>query len=254
MSDDLFHGALLDVNRTVRSSGIPGELAEFDGWMVADSGTRIDGLNQALVLEVPRAVRSLESVEQWFRARGTGFQLVLRIPGDEVVFELAKARGYAQTRSQPLMAALMPLSSYPLAAGVTAAIVRDAEDIRNYLSVRESGPGRPPHDEEAKVIAALVATGKLHYFVAMDDGVPIATASSAVSGAVVSISNVWVAETARKRGLGTAMTAIAAASHREAEWAILEASAMGDPVYRRMGFEERFRYVRLAPPQASAVS
>jgi hypothetical protein len=56
-----------------------------------------------------------------------------------------------------------------------------------------------------------------------------------------------VVEGERRRGLGAAITAEATRG-ATAERAYLEASAMGEPVYRRMGFETVTWFARLAPP------
>ncbi len=197
------------------------------------------------------AARGLDLVEDWFEGRSDGFRIILRDPTDSAVLAAATARGYAVARSQPVMVAEMPLAEFALPGGVRMTTVKTPQDIRDYLSVRGMQANRPPDETEGEFIAAVIATGRFAYFVAHDAERPIATASSAFARRVVHVSNVWVAEDVRRRGLGAAMTAVAAAAFPDAEWAALEASAMGEPVYRRMGFEERYRYVQLTPPAAS---
>lgn len=252
MSDDeRFHASLLVLNRLIRGGGFPGETATLSGWLLADSGTGIAALNLAFVELPAEAARALQRVEDWFVGRSKGFRVILRDPTDDAVLASATARGYAVARSQPVMVARLPLAAFALPGGVRITTVKTPQDIRDYLSVRGIQANRPPEETEGEFIAAVIATGRFAYFVAYDRDRAVATASSAFADGIVHVSNVWVAEDARRRGCGATMTALAAAAFPGAEWASLEASAMGEPVYRRMGFEERYRYVQLTPPAAS---
>lgn len=246
--DERFHASLLALNRSIRGGGFPGEAAEITGWLLADSGTGIAAVNLAFVVHPGKAAHGLERVEQWFGGRSDGFRAIVRDPMDDAVLTVALARGYNVARSQPVMAARLPLARFALPDGVRASSVETPQDIRDYLSVREASSNRPPDATEGEFIGAVIATGKFDYFIARGDERAIATASSAFADGVVHVSNVWVAEPARKRGLGAAMTALAAAAFPAAEWAVLEASPMGEPIYQRMGFEERYRYVQMTPP------
>jgi hypothetical protein len=66
---------------------------------------------------------------------------------------------------------------------------------------------------------------------------------------VTIVSNVFVREAERRNGLGAAMTTAASRAFPRAEMCALEASSMGEHLYRRMGFETLHRRVRLRPPQ-----
>lgn len=72
-------------------------------------------------------------------------------------------------------------------------------------------------------------------------GRPVATASVILAGGIGGVFDVSTVPEARRRGLGTAMTRaalnlIGAAGY---EWAFLQASTMGQRLYRRLGFRER---------------
>jgi ribosomal protein S18 acetylase RimI-like enzyme len=76
--------------------------------------------------------------------------------------------------------------------------------------------------------------------VARLDGEVVGTALVVIDGPVAGIYNVGVRESARGRGIGRAVTAEVARIARATgcRLAILEASAIGAPVYRRLGFRE----------------
>lgn len=245
--DERFHRSLLDLNRLIRGGAFPGETSDQRGWLLADSGTGLAQLNQAFVVDPAAAEGQLPLVERWYEGRSDGFRIILCDPADACVRSAAAARGYVVNRSQPLMSARLPLAEFAFPAGYQPDLVLSARDIHDYLSVREPSSSRPADETEGEFIAAVIATGRFSYFVAREGGGALATASSAFADGVVHVSNVWVKDEARRQGLGAAMTAMAAAAFPEAEWAALEASAMGEPVYRRMGFAERYRYVQMTP-------
>jgi hypothetical protein len=64
---------------------------------------------------------------------------------------------------------------------------------------------------------------------------PVATATALVTGRVTGIYFVHTVADARRRGIGSAMTRHAA-TDPGSPLAVLGASRMGEPVYRRLGF------------------
>jgi ribosomal protein S18 acetylase RimI-like enzyme len=71
------------------------------------------------------------------------------------------------------------------------------------------------------------------------DGQPVATASSFTTGDLVGIYNVGTIGSARRRGIGIALThtALAEARARGAKNAVLHASDQGYSIYRQLGFQ-----------------
>lgn len=72
---------------------------------------------------------------------------------------------------------------------------------------------------------------------------------AAVTGTIVGVYNVSVAELFRRRGFGEAVTwaAVAAGLDRGATDAWLGSTAMAYSLYQRMGFSQQYEYVVLAP-------
>jgi len=82
----------------------------------------------------------------------------------------------------------------------------------------------------------------------------VAAAQTLLSHGIAGVYWVGTVEGARSRGLGEAVTRAVtnAAFDRGATANSLQASPMGEPIYRRMGYEEIYRYTtytRLTPPE-----
>jgi len=75
-------------------------------------------------------------------------------------------------------------------------------------------------------------------FVGYLDGVPICTAQAELAHGVAGLYNIVTAAGYRMRGFGRAMTVAAMRAARDEGYrtVVLEASPMGEPVYRRLGF------------------
>jgi GNAT superfamily N-acetyltransferase len=92
----------------------------------------------------------------------------------------------------------------------------------------------------------LVARPQVAAFVGRVEGAPVASAMLIASGPVAGIYWVATVPEARRRGYGEALTWAAVEAGRRAGCAVasLQASAMGRPVYARMGFQHVIDYER----------
>ena len=193
---------------------------------------------------------------------------------DDLEARLARA-GFGHAQRLPAMALdLATLVNEGLPAGVAMDEVRDAEaygpavdvlidafqmraDLREPVigafgnlsagSLAEPGvarsaaePGVARSAAEPRAAGWAESTVAARTIVARLDGEVVGTALVVIDGPVAGIYNVGVRESARGRGIGRAVTAEVARIARATgcRLAILEASAIGAPVYRRLGFRE----------------
>lgn len=96
--------------------------------------------------------------------------------------------------------------------------------------------------------ASFVERGDVDLFVGYLDGVPVSTAVAISSRGAGGVVNVLTLEEARGRGIGTALTwaAVQAGVSRGHEIVVLQATPMGLPIYRAMGFETVVEYAEYA--------
>jgi hypothetical protein len=123
------------------------------------------------------------------------------------------------------------------------------EDLHTAVS---SGPGY-----RALFGPSVMADPRVRLAVAYLDGEPVSSATAMRGGGAVGVYAVGTVEHARRRGIGRAATwaalmAGAAAWHEPV--AILQSSALGELVYRSMGFETVTRYVYFERPRVQDAS
>jgi ribosomal protein S18 acetylase RimI-like enzyme len=179
---------------------------------------------------------------EFFGAEPTGFIVLVRRPQDEDIERAALAAGFRAGWTERPMAIGNPPSPSRTPDEVEVRAVEDASAVVDYgrvVALANDDPGereRAPllfHDET--VIAPHIAA-----FVAYMEAEPVASAMTLVSHRVAGVFYVATVEHARRRGLGEALTRMAARTGFEmgAEAAWLGASEMGAGLYRRIGFEE----------------
>jgi GNAT superfamily N-acetyltransferase len=156
------------------------------------------------------------------------------------------AQGFTPEGENPGMAIdLEQLGSAPLAPqGTAIEEITDLEGLREHTRLLAIGFDMPPQIEGAfwELMQGLpFGPGtSARCFLAYEQGQPIGTGVVCLSGRVAAIFDVITAPQARGKGVGTLVTDAALRAAREAGYriAVLESSAMGYNVYRRMGFTE----------------
>ncbi|GAA3436888.1 GNAT family N-acetyltransferase [Kutzneria kofuensis] len=140
------------------------------------------------------------------------------------------ARGGTELARLPVMT--IALDTFVVPDGVSVA--EDvAEFVTAYAAVSEIRPEGVPVAVERELSLDVLR------FAARVDGRIVGTAEAWISHDVVTVYFVGTQPGFRRQGIGTAVTAAALAAGRErgCRLGALTSSAMGEPVYRRMGFE-----------------
>lgn len=167
----------------------------------------------------------------------------------EVAGRLA-AYGFEDVGDEPAMAyeLALPLPAPDAAASPAVERVADNRALAAYGRVLAENFGEGPL--EAEWVTAVFGRAGLgddtpwRHYVGVLDGEPAATVTLFLTPPVAGVYFVCTAERYRRRGIGAAVTAhtIREARLLGATTAVLGSSPMGYGVYRRLGFEEVFRY------------
>ena len=257
-TDDL--AAAVDANLVAVWRSLPptvpgGHVLDGDGFVLVDTCSPIPAFNAAFVtapIRDPDAL--LDAVRAYFEPHARSFMIWCRadLPSAEAVRETALLRGFTDGGKEPGMA-LHPIPGSPSTpAGLTIEEITDPDAVSRHASLAAEGFGAPAEELARLFSGRLLDVARV--FVGSVDGTDVATAISMVTGDVAGIYSVATLEPHRSRGFGEALTWAAVAAGREAgcDVATLQASALGRPVYERMGFRTVVEYLQLmwTGPQA----
>jgi GNAT superfamily N-acetyltransferase len=149
---------------------------------------------------------------------------------------------------------LRSLSEEPpsIPAGLVVTPVEDLETLRTWTRVVAIGMDLPErvHDDFVALEVSLGLEPPGHHYtryIAYQDGVAVATSGMLLHAGVAGIFAVATLAEARRRGIGTALTLVPLLEARRRGYRVgtLQATPMGFPVYKRLGFREVCRPIEL---------
>ena len=216
--------------------------------VVADSGLPSDTFNLACRARIPagRVPGRIAAVIRHFRAAARPFSWWVGPadrPGDLGAHLVAA--GLEPAESELAMAAELAALSSPGSPprGLAVRRVASPDELRDYARVNAANWDPPDQDVlrfyEQAAAFVLRPGAPQWYFIGYCEGKAVATAELTVGGGVAGLYGVSTLASHRRRGFGTALTLRPLLDARAAGLtrAVLQASADGAPVYRRLGFE-----------------
>lgn len=251
------HLNLIDSSRQLFALDPGAELEITDGWLFGAGRSSHPVISNAAFRADDALDPSelLDRAQAFFAARGRGFAAWARtdLAEDRELLAAAEGAGLKTVYEMPEMVLERRPGAEKPADGAELRRVTSPDDASEYWKVAAAAytsNGFPPeifafYEDHDGLWADNVAA-----FLARIDGRPAAIAMTIVTRGVAGIYWVGTTEEARGRGLGRTLTATAvnAGFDMGAEIASLQASPMGEPIYRRMGFETIFNYRLLMQP------
>ena len=196
-----------------------------------------------VAIRLDEAIDGTETVRRAgaFFAASEGDHIVLvREPDDDDLAGAALAAGYTPAWTERPMALYEPPEPSLLTADIDVRVVSSSEEIIAYGRVVAAANDDPGECERAGLLFhdRTILAPHIAAFVAYVDDAPVSCAMTLVSHGVAGVFYVATVESARRRGLGDALTRTAAcagfALGARAAW--LGASEMGAALYQRIGF------------------
>lgn len=206
------------------------------------------------------ATSVLARADAFFGARGRGYSVLCRAHADDDLATAAGAAGLLQFGDSPAMVLEQRLPDATPSGGVALRRVETEADARAFgevMGLAYATYGMPV-ECGAALVGSLDVLRAPHVvaFVAEADDTVAAGAMVIVTHGVAGVY--WVGTRPEGRGKGLAELCTRAAGNAGfdlgARIAGLQASVMGEPIYRRMGYVEVTRYpnfVRMEPPASA---
>jgi hypothetical protein len=251
------HLNLVESSRRLFELDRGSEVEATHGWLLG-AGSATHPVISNVAFRVDDGVDPRELIARardFFGPRGRGFALWGRggLPEDEDLLAAAEAAGMSSVYEMPEMVLHGRAEEPSLPGGAEVRRLTTAEEAAEYWRIAAAAYasiGFPPevfgfYDGLERLDGSDAAA-----FLAHLDGAPVSIAMTIVNHGVAGIYWVGSLSEARGRGLGRAVTAAATNAGLDlgADFASLQASPMGEPIYRAMGFETLYDYRLLLSP------
>ena len=249
----LAHASYVEFAReTARWSGEQGEVCERGGVLLYAAASDFPvSMNGVIRLDrsVP-AAQVIDLAETWFQERDRGYSLSTDGYGVGEADLQAEAveRGLLHLMDTPAMVCDARLADGTPPEGVELRLASSAEDIAAFVAIDDAAYqtlGMPAQVIADSVLAPeRVLAPHVRTVIASEGGQPLATAQVVLSHGIAGVYYVGTVEAARGRGLAELVTRTVTNLGFDlgAAFVTLQASTMGDPIYRRMGYREVTRY------------
>lgn len=228
------------------STGKTGEVLEARDFVLTNSKAPVPEFNQA-VLKTPRykLERTLDRAWDFYGRAKVPFRMHVLIDEPAITAELL-GRGFTRAQDLPCMVFEGARCEAPSVPGLRIETVRGSERLADFQRVAFEGFGYPVSIAPVALTDDLIALPHFTAYVGYVAGQPACCSAIISTGDVTGIY--WVSTLAahRKLGLGAVITAHAVNEGlaRGAKRVCLQASAMGFPVYQRIGFGHPRTYLR----------
>lgn len=228
--------------------GGSGDVRAFGPVSAFRTGIPISLFNGALVT-APSLERDVDAALDWLEAGRAPYLLWVH---EDLVDPLLEWAARRQLAPRPWLMPQMVLAPVPQPPapppGVAVDLVEDDQALATFRQVLAQD-GTPRDVAERLIARSFAYDADVRLFVGRLDGRPVATSVAIRTGDVSGVYAVGTLETARRRGVGTAVTWAAIGAGRD--WGcsrvVLQSSEMGFPVYRAIGFQTVVRYVLFRP-------
>ena len=171
---------------------------------------------------------------------------------DDALLDAGRRAGLRDAGGPPgmVLPSIGPIPARP--EGFDVEIVSDASGVDTFRDITARGFEMPIELVRQFISIDTFADPHMMAVVGSVEGVAVSAALACMSGTTIGIYNVATPAEHRRRGYGAAVTwaALEAGAARGGDHAALQASELGAPVYRAMGFVDIGRYVQLEGPPA----
>lgn len=259
IDDDLAarcHANCIEYSReAARLGGASGTIEEHDGVVLFATGSDFPVIANGAFRTDPRvpADHVIDIADEWFAARSRGWSLSTTswADGDQDLIEAAAARGLVTVTDAPAMVCTDRLADAVAPDGIELRVLTTEAEAAAYVAMCDlayTSLGLPAGVLPAMVGGPVRAPSHLVSVAAFEGADLLAGAQVLFSHGIAGVYLVGTAPEARGRGLAELVTRAVTNIGFDggARLVTLQASPMGEPIYRRMGYLDAYRYVTSA--------
>jgi ribosomal protein S18 acetylase RimI-like enzyme len=173
------------------------------------------------------------------------FLVTLEPDNPEIFYSLIQKYGLKQINRWTGMAIsrdeYFQASDYNINPEITE--VRNADDLNSWIKVVNASLFNSTTLEK-EIVEKLYREGPLKLYLRYENNWPVSTSMSFQDGSVAGLYMIATMESFRGKGIGTLLTRFAMdrCFQNKTELIILHASAMGESIYRKIGFKEYCKF------------
>ena len=227
------------------------EVVEGRDFFIVSTGAPFGAFNIGVVKPSNEdADGALARIENYFGSRDLPFRIQLRDDQVEAFSGRLLEADYRAATPTPAMVLREIPAPTPVPDALAIEEVEGDAALADFRRIVEEGFGMPAGMGAAAISDRIAVHPDTALMLGRVEGEPVATSLLVRTNRVAGLYMVATAEAWRKRGFGEAVTwaSIQEGAARGATFASLQASAMGRPVYERMGFETLSTYHAYASP------
>jgi GNAT superfamily N-acetyltransferase len=228
------------------STSKTGEVLEARDFVLGNTKAPIAEFNQGYLKQPNyKLERTLERVQAYYARSGVPHRL--HVSSEHAALgPVLLARGYVESKAVPCMVLAGARCEAKAVPGLHIERVAGAASLAQFQRLAFESFGYPVMLAPVALTEDLVGLPHAELFIGMLDGEPACCSMLLVTGDTAGVYWVGALAAHRQKGLGAAITAhaVEAGRARGCKTACLQASEMGAPVYRRLGFVEPRKYLR----------
>jgi GNAT superfamily N-acetyltransferase len=167
---------------------------------------------------------------------------------DDALLDAGRRAGLTDAGGPQAMALPALPEIPPVPDGLEVTVVRDVAGLEVFRDLGARGFEMPREFIDVLAAESMLDDPTIVMVTGSVDHVPVSTALVGLTGNTAGIYNVATPPEHRRRGYGEALTwaAVAEGCRLGCDHSALQASPMGAPIYRRMGYVDLGTYVQLA--------
>lgn len=230
-----FVRSFVDSYATLAAHSEGGAVRECDGLFAFVTGHPVSLFNGCIVVE-PTSPERLQSELEWVRRHDVPYRVWIPTELDAALGAVPLRLGLEGEPPYPGMA-LHPVPESPQPPASVSVTQVEPAKLGEFVAVAIER-GLPPALASRIYTSSFAADPDVRLFAGSLEGRPVGTSIAIRSGDVSGVYDVGTHSTARRRGVGTALTwaAIEAGVAWGCDTVVLQSTAMARSMYRAMGF------------------